>query len=303
MNKQQRYPEIRFAEQLRSRKGQGIFLIVFFGGMSLGLLSLGIAVGEIGIIIFAVVVPAYLIFTGIWMIKGKGASKDEWFFISTDAFNKMIPVNAIRGSKRQILLHMKLLSVYYKLVIDYIAKNTNLKKYDRQMAHYPCVPYVKMDIYQLLAQNHLDYFYLRNSLCLLSLTGEELQYLNRRYFSGNFDLSEEDEVFVKNTLPKAIKLDPYGDGRSCNMYYGPEHEYYALPNDILVIGLRVDLGNNDDVTELQHEEITDVMVTAQNDVEQLLGIKTFVLEYIDNTVIPEYTRSGSRYHRPSGLWE
>jgi len=300
----QRYPEIRFAEQRKIRKGQGIFLIALFGGMSIGMLSLGIAVGMIGLIIFAVATLSLFIFAGTWLIMGKSMDENEWLFISRDTANTMFPVNPIQGNKWQIILYLKFQSVYYKLVGDYIVKNTKLKEYDKQIAHYPCVPYVKMDIYQLLAQNHLDYFYLRNALSLWSLTGEELQYLQRRYLSGNYELSAKDENFIKNTLPKAIKIDSTDGERNCNVYYGMENEYYALPNDALVIGLRVDLGNNENKTELQHKELSDVMAAAENDIAKCLGIKTFVVQYIDNAVISAYTRgTGGGYYRTSALYE
>jgi len=210
------------------------------------------------------------------------------FSIGLSEYKNMFPILPLKN-KYELETVVEITSLYRKYVNEFLVKNTSIKKYDDIMRElgYPLIPLEKMDIYQYLAgQQNLSCFYLRSNLFIGELTQEERLYLVGKYRNRNFEYTPEVEEFVKNTLPRAIKVDAKGNGEKCNVFYGAKDSYYTVPNDALVIGLRLDCGNNENLTKEQEDELTAIMQNATDEIQQELKIETFVRQYTDNTVIP-----------------
>ncbi|MBR2712820.1 MAG: hypothetical protein IKE73_03835 [Bacilli bacterium] len=145
---------------------------------------------------------------------------------------------------------LKIYSLYYSLLIDYLLKNSNLKKVDEDI--YKCdlnfvpVKIDNMDLFQYMSSENLKYFYIRNIIHVERLTKEEKEFLLSK---NNLDLNDNEELesFVKNSMYKLIYE---GKGKENEtVFYGPFNANYMLPANSLVIGFRYDEFNNDGMSD------------------------------------------------------
>ena len=210
------------------------------------------------------------------------------FFISINEYFHMFPKNTLKIEKREELVaYVRVMSLYRHLLNQFILKNTKIKELDQLIKNsphgYKPVKRRNYDIYQSLTQGDLRYLYPRSNIFLESLTQEEKGYLVSRYESKNYILNPEDEDYIKSSISRAI--NPFKDGSKKVISYGPEHEYYNVPSDALVLGIRFHDKVLLNTNPAREEEIGAIMIEIDANIEEILGLDCYTRQYTQNGVI------------------
>ena len=144
-------------------------------------------------------------------------------------------------------LYLKEYSLYNRLLLLYLLKNTSLKEYDEVLKnnkdYYLSVPEEdEQDMYQFLCNDILTYFYIRNNLFIENLSEEEKTYLDS-LLDKEIEYNQDVEDFIKSTFSKVIFADIDKKGSKNRRYnLGPsDNQSFYVDNSSLVIGLRLEL--------------------------------------------------------------
>jgi len=132
--------------------------------------------------------------------------------------------------------YLELYVKYSKCLYQYLIKKLDLKKYDDMILNsgnkFKKVDVEYMDLYQYLAKDYLNFFYLRNNLYIERLSEEEKNYLN------TIDVYDENvEKFIENTYIKVCLELP---NEKVNVCYGADSLVYYKPSDCILLGYRFD---------------------------------------------------------------
>lgn len=178
-------------------------------------------------------------------------------------FNSLSPKNSVI-SFSDIPLDLKdyfLLnnSLYRKLLIDYLIKNTDIKSFDDNLQNsdleYISILESDMDIYQYLSSDNFKYIYLRNNIYLEALTDEERNILGEKIESQNYNLDEVAEKLIKDSFQRVIFEDKLGDGSISRSIFSSKSTSYKAPNNALVFGIRFDIFNLNGMTSKEWDEL------------------------------------------------
>ena len=180
----------------------------------------------------------------------------------------------------------ELKKIYYHLLYEYINCRISIKKYDDMFLN-SNLNYVKleedrMDIYQYVLSDKLNYLYIRNNLYIFNLTEEEKE---RLYGFLGKDYNQEMDEFIKNTVEKVLSLN----NNSKFLYFGPISHNYMAENGSLVVGMRYDEFNpgemSDDEWDNNHElQVNDVyrkLLSLEQELNKKLDIACQVIQYND----------------------
>lgn len=166
--------------------------------------------------------------------------------------------NLSLNEKREYLI---LLSVYMNVFIKYLCYKFNLQYYDSLIknSEYNFLPVEEknMDIYQKFSKEYLKYFYIRNNIYIEKLDENELAFLREIAFSPNKKNNEEIVEFIESTFKKVIFEDALNDGSKCMVFFGEDSQYYSCVNDSIVIGLKYDEFNLNNLSDEEWDELHD----------------------------------------------
>ena len=139
--------------------------------------------------------------------------------------------------------YLNLYSLYSELLYRYIISKLNLKRYDDMIKNsknnFKEVNILNMDLYQYLASDYLNFFYIRNNLYIERLNCEEIKFL-KTINDSNINSRDNINLFIEKTYEKVCleNLDPKNNYDIVYSKYD-DLEYYKLNNCIL-IGYRFD---------------------------------------------------------------
>ncbi len=173
--------------------------------------------------------------------------------------------------------------LYMNLLIEYLIKKTDIKKYDdllKEDSHnFISIKDKDMDIYQKLGSNYFKYFYIRNNLHLDRLTKEEDLYLNKK------DIIFDDKTynFIESTFEKVI----FEDSKDYLVNYGVIAKGTLAPSKALVIGVRYDEfnlnGMSDIDWDLNYQEQTKILnkiiESLESNIKNNLNIDCKIIKY------------------------
>ncbi len=225
--------------------------------------------------------------------------KDSLIVLNEDIFNTRFPkletydYESMNDSDKEYFF--KEYSLYTTLLVDYLIKNTSIKKIEELLqnsSNYD-IPFImdnEKDMYQYLCSNKLNYFYVRNNLYLDRLTEEEKSFLDNKMLSNNYSFDSESENFIKSTFNKVIK-EKTSDDSSLN--YGPsDSSSFYVKNGTLVIGFRYD----EMVNDLSNDSLVEKYLERKNVISQICEMfeETINDELDVNVQVIEYSSSSIR---------
>ena len=178
--------------------------------------------------------------------------------------------------------YLKLYSLYSYLLLQYMDKLLDLKKYDTLLSKKLLpIPNKKMDIYQYLNNPYLNYIYIRNNIYIERLNKEKLQILANIYNSKDYILDEAKEKYIESTYKKVI-LET--DKEKHYTIYGPDNKKYYKESNSFILGIRYDnikesiKGNNE---ETKKEVDLIIKLMNQELKSKLNNIKINIINYSD----------------------
>ncbi|MDR2569167.1 MAG: hypothetical protein LBD23_02565 [Oscillospiraceae bacterium] len=191
------------------------------------------------------------------------------------------------------------ISLYRKLLVDYLLKITNIRLYDKQLLEekYLQIPTEAMDMYQYFSQNELHYIYLRNNIYIERLTDIEKDFLAKKIETENFDLDEESQKMIESSFRRVIFEDELGNGEIFSSDFAPDSSTFRASNDSLVLGIRYDElnlnGMDSNAWGRYHDEkMRNLYLLSdkiENEIAQILNMPVEVFIYDDYTVTPRNT--------------
>lgn len=191
---------------------------------------------------------------------------------------------------------------YKKIFGTILERKLNLSKYDNQikkanLIFKPVKEYDK-DMYQNTSLLGLDYIYIRNNFYVERLPEEVL-----RLFEDLNKSKEEIKELVKivfDTYPTVIKEDRKDD---CMVAYGPFTSYFFAHCDSVVLGIRRDKWDRENVPEDKKDDIyfeqedyfREIIKDMKKDFEGKLSVPISVFQYNESDVLyyPENSRKKS----------
>lgn len=179
-------------------------------------------------------------------------------------------------------------NVYNNLLIQFIIKKFNLKKFDSDIEKYeerfPIVNDSEKDLYQYSSNGYLKYFYIRNNIHIERLTKKEIDYLYSVYNSKNFRLNEEKEKFIEDNFMKVLVENT--NSQNSNINYGPDNIKYYKPDNALILGIRYDKFKSIDKKEDAYSTFlnNEGMISLISDfleqkVRKEFNLQLFVIQY------------------------
>ncbi len=184
--------------------------------------------------------------------------------------------------------YVKLYEVYSKFLLEYLIKKYNLLKYDNifknSKSNFVPMPIEKIDMYQTLCRNKLNYIYIRNNIYIERLNKEEISYL---YSIVGKEYNQEIEIFIAKTFKKLIieNNDAY-----LKINYGFNNRSYQGSSNALVIGLRYDKyvdSNNKNFEELNEQRLLEkdnIIEYIKEELQHKSNMNIEVIEYGDFSV-------------------
>lgn len=178
-------------------------------------------------------------------------------------------------------LYLIMYSLYMNFLTQYIMNNTDLLKIDKQLQEKNDIvnflPDEEKDTYQLLTNNMLKYFYVRNNLYLHRLTSEEMKILANKIQNNDYQYDHNIEKFIAETYKKVTleKLDT--NGQLVN--YGPFHKKFFAPNNSIVIGVRFEDSYDYDKMIEQSKIYMDTKQNIEQSISNKLKYQVIVLRY------------------------
>ncbi len=198
------------------------------------------------------------------------------------------------GSNRET--YLKLSSLYRSLLNQYL-KIKVLGKYDNILVNsnlnFLPLPIVEQDIYQFYNNADMKYYYVRNNIYIEYLNTTELKYLTNKFLSKNTSLTEEDAKFIETTFAKVIQERLLQSAENYNVFYGPNSLNYSGSHKSLVIGVRYDEFNQNDMTDEKWEEnydkqqdlLINLNTQLEKELQNMFGMPVKVIEYFDGGIV------------------
>lgn len=184
--------------------------------------------------------------------------------------------------------YIKLYEVYSNFLLEYLIRKYDLLKYDNlfknSKSNFIAMPLEKMDMYQVLCKDKLNYIYIRNNIYIERLTKEEINYL---YSIIGKEYNQEIESFIEKTFRKIIIEN---DSEYLKTNYGFSNRSYQGSSKALVIGLRYDkYFNSDDknweeLTEQRLLESDNIVEYIKEELKKKLDMNIEVIQYGDFSV-------------------
>lgn len=198
------------------------------------------------------------------------------------------------GSSRET--YLKLSTLYRSLLNQYL-KNRVLGKYDNILtnSNLKFLPLTtdEQDVYQFYNNADMKYYYVRNNIYIEYLSTTELEYLTNKFLSQNSLLTEEDSKFIEATFAKVIQERLLNSEKDYNVFYGPNSLNYCTNYKSLVIGVRYDEFNQNNMTDDEWEENYDNQQTLlinlneklEKELQDMFDMPVKIIEYFDGGVV------------------
>lgn len=180
---------------------------------------------------------------------------------------------------------------YRKIFNNYIINQLELKKYDRSILEselrFKKISKEKMDMYQLLSENELNFLYIRNDIYIENLNPDEINTLKKIEY-GSF-LSEDIMEYVEKTFSKVIIHEKEDEEIGQIKFFGPYTSKYMAPNNSIVIGIRyndyytngLDDKNWSILREKQLDFLDDLKNRIINEQKNKIKNEIFIIHYND----------------------
>lgn len=203
--------------------------------------------------------------------------------------------NMPENQKKKYLL---LYNMYRKLFTVYIMQKLKLKSYDKKIEKselgFTANKKQDMDIYQYFSSDILKYFYIRNNIYIEKLNKKEIDFLEKKIQSKNYELDDETMQIIESSYRRVIFEDVLKNGELCKTLYGPNSSNFFADNNAIIIGVRYDEFaenklNDDEWDELhqQQVEFLESLITRMNkNLNSNSAVPIEILEYSEFSIIP-----------------
>lgn len=177
-------------------------------------------------------------------------------------------------------------------------------------------PKNRMDMYQYVTSDVLNYFFIRNNVYVENLDADKWDFMSshiERAAQGSS--SAEIEAYVERTFGKALKEYLVRDHEEISSFlqYGPNSSKYFAPNDAIVLGFRYDRffisdGEDDNTWSRRHDRQREFPLPLVERMEtetasRLPGHVVKVLEYDDYSSGPSVASVHSNPQHDASLSE
>lgn len=214
--------------------------------------------------------------------------------------------NMPENQKKKYLL---LYNMYRKLFTIYIMQKLKLKSYDKKIEKselgFTANKKQDMDIYQYFSSDILKYFYIRNNIYIEKLNKKEIDFLEKKIQSKNYELDDETMQIIESSYRRVIFEDVLKNGELCKTLYGPNSSNFFADNNAIIIGVRYDEFaenklNDDEWDELhqQQVEFLESLITRMNkNLNSNSAVPIEILEYSEFSIIPRKKFKSDREDR------
>lgn len=214
--------------------------------------------------------------------------------------------NMPENQKKKYLL---LYNMYRKLFTVYIMQKLKLKNYDKKIEKselgFTANKKQDMDIYQYFSSDILKYFYIRNNIYIEKLNKKEIDFLEKKIQSKNYELDDETMQIIESSYRRVIFEDVLKNGELCKTLYGPNSSNFFADNNAIIIGVRYDEFaennlNDDEWDELhqQQVEFLESLITRMNkNLNSNSAVPIEILEYSEFSIIPRKKFKSDREDR------
>lgn len=214
--------------------------------------------------------------------------------------------NMPENQKKKYLL---LYNMYRKLFTVYIMQKLKLKSYDKKIEkselEFTANKKQDMDIYQYFSSDILKYFYIRNNIYIEKLNKKEIDFLEKKIQSKNYELDDETMQIIESSYRRVIFEDVLKNGELCKTLYGPNSSNFFADNNAIIIGVRYDEFaenklNDDEWDELhqQQVEFLESLITRMNkNLNSNSAVPIEILEYSEFSIIPRKKFKSDREDR------
>lgn len=214
--------------------------------------------------------------------------------------------NMPENQKKKYLL---LYNMYRKLFTVYIMQKLKLKSYDKKIEKselgFTANKKQDMDIYQYFSSDILKYFYIRNNIYIEKLNKKEIDFLEKKIQSKNYELDDETMQIIESSYKRVIFEDVLKNGELCKTLYGPNSSNFFADNNAIIIGVRYDEFaenklNDDEWDELhqQQVEFLESLITRMNkNLNSNSAVPIEILEYSEFSIIPRKKFKSDREDR------
>lgn len=214
--------------------------------------------------------------------------------------------NMPENQKKKYLL---LYNMYRKLFTVYIMQKLKLKSYDKKIEKselgFTANKKQDMDIYQYFSSDILKYFYIRNNIYIEKLNKKEIDFLEKKIQSKNYELDDETMQMIESSYRRVIFEDVLKNGELCKTLYGPNSSNFFADNNAIIIGVRYDEFaenklNDDEWDELhqQQVEFLESLITRMNkNLNSNSAVPIEILEYSEFSIIPRKKFKSDREDR------
>lgn len=191
--------------------------------------------------------------------------------------NNQINIDEMERSTRGFYFTMY--SLYSDYLEKFLIKHTSIKNVDDNLDNNPLFNRVNVndkDFYQGLSVK-LKYFYIRNNIHIENLNSDENRFLMNKIINDDYEFDIDTEKFISETYKKVISELPL-DEKKAYINYGPEEEYFYVPSNSLVIGVRYDEENYNDLVD-KNTILDDYISMLENDISTKLNIDVRIIIY------------------------
>lgn len=192
--------------------------------------------------------------------------------------------------------YLYIYSLYSSWFTNYLIKKINLKNYDDMVRndkhHFLPVPCQNQDVYQLLMSDLLNYFYVRNTIHLIRLSKDEINFMLSKINNNDIVFDNEKFNFIEKTFQKVIVDYKTKEEKGIQVNYGPSSENFFAPNDSLVLGFRYDEFNLNGMSEddwlmnrlEQYQFLENIFSKMEKDISSKLKMSSKIIQYDDYSI-------------------
>lgn len=168
-------------------------------------------------------------------------------FIKKDEYEQIQPntdfFNIDKMNNKVLNNFLAFTTIYRIMLIKYINKQINLEEYDNLIKNskfnFIKIKSTDKDIYQKYNAEKLEFLYLRNNIYISNLTDDERNRFVKIIAKNGLNYNNEYELFIRETYKKVI-TEYYKEKIKVLINFGPSNIPFMAPNDSLVIGIRYD---------------------------------------------------------------
>ena len=196
--------------------------------------------------------------------------------------NNQINVDEMEKSQRGFYFTMY--SLYSDYLERFLIKHTRIKNIDDTLDMNPlfnCVNDEDKDFYQELSTK-LKFFYIRNNLHIENLSSDESKFLMNKIINDEYEFDTETEDFIRKTYKRVIAELPLQE-QEAYINYGPEVEYFYAPSNALIIGLRYDEKDRNNLID-KKIILEDYISMLENDISNKLNLSVRVIIYDSSSI-------------------